>query len=57
MGWWYADQATLYFENMPVPAKNLMGEENLVFIAIMENFNLERVAERLLCLGPVNRFS
>jgi acyl-CoA dehydrogenase len=44
MGWWYADQATLYFENMPVPAKNLMGEENLGFIAIMENFNLERVA-------------
>ena len=44
MGWWCADQATLYFENMRVPAENLMGEENLGFIAIMENFNLERVA-------------
>ena len=44
MGWWYADQATLYFEDMRVPAENLMGEENLGFVAIMENFNLERVA-------------
>ena len=44
MGWWCADQATLYFEDMRVPAENLMGEENLGFIAIMENFNLERVA-------------
>ena len=44
MGWWCADQTTLYFENMRVPAENLMGEENLGFIAIMENFNLERVA-------------
>ena len=44
MGWWCADQATLYFENMRVPAENLMGEKNLGFIAIMENFNLERVA-------------
>ena len=44
MGWWCADQATLYFENMCVPAENLMGEENLGFVAIMENFNLERVA-------------
>ena len=38
------DQATLYFEDMRVPAEHLMGEENLGFIAIMENFNLERVA-------------
>jgi len=44
MGWWCADQATLYFEDMRVPAEHLMGEENLGFIAIMENFNLERVA-------------
>ena len=44
MGWWCADQATLYFQNMRVPAENLIGEENLGFTAIMENFNLERVA-------------
>ena len=29
---------------MRVPAENLMGEQNLGFIAIMENFNVERVA-------------
>ena len=44
MGWWCADQATLYFEDMRVPTEHLMGEENLGFISIMENFNLERVA-------------
>jgi len=30
MGWWCADQATLYFEPMRVQAKNLMGEETSV---------------------------
>jgi acyl-CoA dehydrogenase len=44
MGWWCSDQTTLYFEDMHVPAENLMGEENLGFIAIMENSNLELVA-------------
>ena len=27
MGWWCADQATLYFEDMRVPAEHLMGEK------------------------------
>ena len=44
MGWWCSDQATLYFDDLRVPAENLMGEQDLGFIAIMENFNLERVA-------------
>lgn len=44
MGWWASDQATLYFENCRVPAENMMGEEDRGFLAIMENFNLERVA-------------
>lgn len=43
MGWWASDQATLYFDNCRVPAANLMGEENHGFIAIMENFNFERL--------------
>ena len=53
MGWWCADQATLYFENMRVPAENLMGEENLGFVAIMENFNHERVALIAGALGMI----
>ncbi|NOX41878.1 MAG: acyl-CoA dehydrogenase [Alphaproteobacteria bacterium] len=44
MGWWCSDQATLYFDDCRVPAENMMGEENKGFIAIMQNFNLERVA-------------
>lgn len=43
MGWWCSDQATLYFDNCRVPAENMMGEEDSGFIAIMENFNLERI--------------
>ena len=43
MGWWSSDQATLYFDECRVPAENMMGEENAGFIAIMENFNYERI--------------
>ncbi|WP_406648504.1 acyl-CoA dehydrogenase family protein [Aliisedimentitalea scapharcae] len=43
MGWWCSDQATLFFDDMRVPATNMMGAENNGFLAIMENFNLERV--------------
>jgi acyl-CoA dehydrogenase len=42
MGWWASDTATLYFDACRVPAKNLMGEENKGFYAIMDNFNFER---------------
>ncbi len=43
MGWWASDTATLYFDDLRVPVENLMGAENAGFLAIMENFNLERV--------------
>jgi acyl-CoA dehydrogenase len=43
MGWWASDQATLYFENCRVPASHLMGTENEGFLAIMNNFNYERL--------------
>ena len=51
MGWWCSDQATLYFDNCRVPAENMMGQEDYGFLAIMENFNLERVALIAGCLG------
>jgi len=44
MGWWCSNQATLYFDDCRVPAENLMGEEDLGFVAIMENFNFERLS-------------
>ena len=32
MGWWCSDQATLYFDNVRVPAENMMGEEDKGFL-------------------------
>ena len=44
MGWWASDTATLYFDDVRVPAENMLGDENLGFIQIMQNFNYERLA-------------
>lgn len=43
MGWWASDQASLFFDDCRIPALNLMGEENRGFLAIMNNFNYERL--------------
>ena len=43
-GWWCSDTATLYFDNVKVPKKYLMGEEGHGFLVIMHNFNSERLA-------------
>ncbi|MBR9825310.1 MAG: acyl-CoA dehydrogenase [Alphaproteobacteria bacterium] len=43
MGWWCSDQATLYFEECRVPANQLLGEEGRGFLAIVDNFNGERI--------------
>ena len=51
MGWWCSDQATLYFDNVRVPAENMMGEEDKGFIQIMENFNIERMCMCASSLG------
>ncbi len=42
-GWWCSDTATLHFDEVRVPAENLIGEENAGFRAIMLNFNSERL--------------
>ena len=44
MGWWCSDTASLHFDNVRVPAANLIGEENAGFRAIMRNFNSERLS-------------
>ncbi|MEE4209239.1 MAG: acyl-CoA dehydrogenase family protein, partial [Parvularcula sp.] len=51
MGWWCSDQATLFFDDVMVPAEHLIGPENAGFLAIMENFNLERLSLIAGCLG------
>lgn len=43
MGWWASDTASLYFDDVRLPADALLGPENGGFIAIMNNFNYERL--------------
>ncbi|MFP5306196.1 MAG: acyl-CoA dehydrogenase family protein [Gammaproteobacteria bacterium] len=43
MGWWSSDTATLYFDGCRVPVANRIGAENAGFMAIMMNFNQERI--------------
>ncbi|GGY38102.1 acyl-CoA dehydrogenase family protein [Parvularcula lutaonensis] len=43
MGWWCSDQATLYFDDVFVPADAMIGPENAGFMVVMNNFNLERL--------------
>jgi len=51
MGWWCSDTATLHFDNVRVPAANLIGEENKGFRAIMLNFNSERLSMAASAVG------
>lgn len=55
MGWWCSDTATLYFDNVRVPVTNRIGPENAGFMAIMLNFNNERLmlAAQAYGLGEV----
>lgn len=41
-GWWISNTAYLTFDNVKVPVRNLIGEENKGFKSIMHNFNHER---------------
>lgn len=43
MGWWASDTATLYFDDVRVHARYLLGEEHQGFAVIMANFNYERL--------------
>jgi acyl-CoA dehydrogenase len=43
MGWHCNDTAALYFEDVEVPAENLIGQENGGFLDLMKNLNLERL--------------
>jgi len=42
-GWQCSDTAELVFEDVHVPAENLLGEENRGFYAVMQNFQNERL--------------
>jgi acyl-CoA dehydrogenase len=51
MGWWASDTAALYLDEVRVPARYLMGEENRGFLSIMDNFNYERITMVAIMLG------
>lgn len=51
MGWWASDTATLYFDECRVPAANMLGKEGQGFLAIMNNFNFERLGMAAQMLG------
>ena len=43
LGWRASDTAEIAFDNVKIPASNLMGEENKGFQYIMQHFSLERL--------------
>lgn len=50
-GWWSSDTASLFFDDVLVPARYLVGEENRGFGLIMLNFNHERLAMAAGAIG------
>nr|WP_298645541.1 acyl-CoA dehydrogenase family protein [uncultured Tistrella sp.] len=50
-GWLSSDTAELVFEDMRIPAGNLLGEENHGFYAIMRGFEHERLMIGAFCAG------
>jgi acyl-CoA dehydrogenase len=51
MGWHSSDTAALYFDDVEVPAENLIGTENAGFYAVMMNFNSERIGMAAQAIG------
>jgi acyl-CoA dehydrogenase len=51
MGWHCSDTAQICFDNVRVPAANLIGEEGAGFKYIMGNFNGERLVMSAAALG------
>ncbi len=51
MGWHSSDTAALYFQDVEVPIDNLIGSENAGFLAVMVNFNSERIGMAAQSIG------
>jgi acyl-CoA dehydrogenase len=55
LGWLASDTAELAFQDVFVPADNLLGEENRGFYLIMANFQWERLLMALGAVGAMQR--
>lgn len=54
-GWRSSDTAELFFDNVRVPAANLLGEENKGFYAVMKNFQHERIMLAAMGVGEAQK--
>ncbi|MCF8154172.1 MAG: acyl-CoA dehydrogenase family protein [Rhodoferax sp.] len=54
-GWLSSDTAELIFDNVRIPAGNLLGEENKGFYSVMQNFQTERIALGAMAVGHCMR--
>jgi acyl-CoA dehydrogenase len=50
-GWLSSDTAELVFDEVRVPAANLLGEEGKGFYSVMKNFQTERIALAAMAVG------
>jgi acyl-CoA dehydrogenase len=54
-GWLSSDTAELVFDNVRVPAANMLGEEGKGFYSVMKNFQTERIALAAMAVGHCQR--
>ena len=54
-GWLSSDTAELIFDNVRIPADNLLGEEGKGFYSVMKNFQTERIALGAMAVGHCTR--
>ena len=54
-GWLSSDTAELIFDNVRIPAGNLLGDEHKGFYSVMKNFQTERIALGAMAVGHCTR--